>query len=152
MPRASTQSGKGTTARPRKRAWVRQRDIEIILMRQLAAYLVVPIFVVNTKGTVLFYNEPAEALIGRQFDEFDEMAMAEWTTVFKPRDEHDVPLPLESQPLVIALQRHVPAYRRLRITGLDGVPHSLEVVAFPLQGQGNRMLGAAALFWESKEK
>lgn len=131
---------------------VRQRDIEIILMRQLASYLIVPIFVVDTNGTVLFYNEPAEALIGRHFDEAGEMQMAEWTTVFKPRDEHDAPLPLEHQPLVIALRRHAPAYRRVRITGLDGVVRSLEVVAFPLQGQGNRMLGAAALFWESRDK
>lgn len=131
---------------------MRQRDIEIILMRQLASYLVVPIFVVDTKGTVLFYNEPAEALIGRQFDEAGEMPMADWTTVFNPRDERDVPLPLENQPLVIALRRRVPAYGRVRITGLDGVARSLEVVAFPLQGQGNRMLGAAALFWESEKK
>ncbi|MGH2361653.1 MAG: PAS domain-containing protein [bacterium] len=129
-----------------------QRDIEIILMRQLASYLVVPIFVVDTKGTLLFYNEPAEALIGRQFDEAGEMQEADWTTVFKPRDEHDAPLPLDSQPLVIALRRQVPAYRRVRITGLDGVARSLEVVAFPLQGQGNRMLGAAALFWETDHK
>lgn len=141
----------GTTGEPRNGARVRQRDIEIILMRQLASYLVVPIFVVDNQGTMLFYNEPAEALIGRQFDEAGEMPMAEWTTVFKTRDAHDVPLPLDRQPLVIALRRRVPAYLRLRITGLDGVIRSLEVVAFPLQGQGNRMLGAAALFWESKE-
>lgn len=126
-----------------------QRDIEIILMRQLATYLVVPIFIVDTKGELLFYNEPAEMLIGRPFDEAGEMPMAEWTTVFHPRDEHDVPIPEDRQPLVIALRRGVPAYRRVQITSLDGVARSLEVVAFPLQGQGNRMLGAAALFWET---
>ncbi len=125
-----------------------QRDIEIILMRQLASYLVVPIFVVDTEGTMLFYNEPAEALLGRQFDEAGEMPLREWSTVFRPRDEDDSPLAPDNLPLVIALRKRIPATRRIRITGLDGVARQLDFVAFPLQGQGNRILGAAALFWE----
>lgn len=129
-----------------------QRDIEIILMRQLASYLIVPIFVVDTEGVMLFYNEPAEALLGRQFDEAGEMPMREWTTIFQPRDENNAPLPPDGLPLVIALRRRVPAQRRIRITGLDGVARHLEIVAFPLQGQGNRMLGAAAMFWEVDSK
>ncbi len=125
-----------------------QRDIEIILMRQLASYLVVPIFVVDTEGRMLFYNEPAEALLGRQFDEAGEMPMGEWSTIFNPRDDDGSLLPPDSLPLVIALRKRIPATRRVRITGLDGVARRLDIVAFPLQGQGNRILGAAALFWE----
>lgn len=125
-----------------------QHDIEIILMRQLASYLVVPIFVVDTEGTMLFYNEPAEALLGRQFDEAGEMPMGEWSTIFNPRDDDGALLPPDSLPLVIALRKRIPATRRIRITGLDGVARELDIVAFPLQGQGNRILGAAALFWE----
>ena len=33
--------------------------IQIILMRQLAGYLSVPLFLVDPKGDLLFYNEPA---------------------------------------------------------------------------------------------
>ena len=43
--------------------------IQIILMRQLAGYLSVPLFLVGPNGDLLFYNEPAEAIIGRRFDE-----------------------------------------------------------------------------------
>jgi hypothetical protein len=43
--------------------------IQIILTRQLAGYLSVPLFLVDPKGDLLFYNEPAEALLGRRFDE-----------------------------------------------------------------------------------
>ena len=50
--------------------------IELILMRQLASHLRVPIFLVDGQGTLLFYNEPAEALLGRRFDEAGEMKMA----------------------------------------------------------------------------
>ena len=38
--------------------------IQIILTRQLAAYLSVPLFLVDPKANLLFYNEPAEAILG----------------------------------------------------------------------------------------
>lgn len=124
-----------------------QKQIEVILMRQLASYLAMPIFVVDPQGTLLFYNEPAEALLGRQFDEAGEMPMQEWATIFSPRDEDGSPLPPEALPLVTAIQQREPAQRKIWITGLDGVSRTLEVIAFPLEGQGGRLLGAAAIFW-----
>lgn len=123
-----------------------QRQVEIILMRQLASYLALPIFVVDPEGNLLYYNPPAEALLGRQFDEVGEMPMGEWSTIFAPADEAGVPLRPEALPLVIALQKRQPAHRRVWITGLDGVSRQLEVVAFPLEGQGRRFLGAVAVF------
>jgi hypothetical protein len=53
--------------------------IQIILTRQLAGYLSVPTFLVDPKGTLLFYKQPAEALLGRRFD---EMPAEEWSTIF----------------------------------------------------------------------
>ena len=35
-------------------------DVEIILMRQFASYLALPIFVVDPKGDLIYFNEPAE--------------------------------------------------------------------------------------------
>jgi PAS domain-containing protein len=40
-----------------------------LLVRQLASYLFVPVLVVDTTGTVVFYNEPAERILGVRFDE-----------------------------------------------------------------------------------
>ncbi len=124
-----------------------QQEVEVILMRHLASYLAVPIFVVDREGNLLFYNEPAEALLGRPFDEAGEMPMAEWSTAFSPCDEDGRPLPPASLPLVIALRRREPAHKAIRITGLDGVSRRIEIMAFPLMGQGGRVLGAAAMFW-----
>jgi PAS domain-containing protein len=124
-----------------------QKQIEVILMRQLASYLAMPIFGVDPQGTLLFYNEPAEALLGRQFDEAGEMPMQEWTTIFSPTDEDGSPLPPEALPLVTAIQQRRPSQRTFRITGLDGVSRTIEFIAFPLEGQGGRLLGAAAIFW-----
>ncbi len=125
-----------------------QREIEIILMRQLASYLTVPIFVVDPVGTLLFYNEPAEALLGRVFDEAGEMPIGEWATIFRPTDDEGHPLAPDALPLVVALKQRQPARRALWIVGLDGVPRKIDVVAFPLIGQGNRLLGAAAVLWD----
>lgn len=124
-----------------------QKEIEVILMRQLASYLAMPIFVVDPDGNLLFYNEPAEALLGRQFDEAGEMPLEEWSTVFNPRSEDGTALPPEALPLVVAVQRRQPAASTIRITGLDGVARLIHIIAFPLEGQGRRLLGAAAVFW-----
>ncbi len=40
------------------------QPIQMILMKQLAGYLSVPLFLVGPNGDLLFYNEPAEAILG----------------------------------------------------------------------------------------
>jgi PAS domain-containing protein len=49
------------------------------------------LFVVDTNGTLLFYNEPAEAILGRRFDETGEMPESEWRRIFVAMDEQGVP-------------------------------------------------------------
>ncbi len=127
-----------------------QKEIELILARQLASYLVMPIFIVDPKGTLIYYNEPAEGILGRHFEETGEMPVEEWSTLFNPTDENDKPLAPELLPLVIALTQHRPAHRDMWIQGLDGVRRLIEVTAFPINGQAERYLGALAIFWEAK--
>jgi PAS domain-containing protein len=125
-----------------------QKDIEVILMRQLASYLAMPIFLVDPAGNLLFYNEPAEVLLGRRYEETGEMPVAEWSLIFEPTTEDGAPLPSDDLPLVIALRKHQAAHRAFRIRGLDGIFRSIQLTAFPLQGQGGRLLGAVAILWE----
>ena len=125
-----------------------QRPIELILTRQLASYLAMPIFVVDTSGNLVFYNEPAEAVLGRRYEESGEMPLEEWSTVFSQTADDGSPIPRDSLPLVIALKKRRAAHRSLRIRGLDGVRRRIEVTAFPLEGQGGRQLGAVAILWE----
>ncbi len=126
-----------------------QHPIEVILMRQLASYLAMPIFLVDPAGNLLFYNEPAEALLGHRYDETGELPLSEWARIFQPVSESGSPLMPEALPLVIALQQRRAAHLALQIHGLDGVLRTLEVTAFPLEGQGERYLGAVAIFWEA---
>ena len=128
-----------------------QQEVELILMRQLASYLAMPIFLAATDGDMLYYNQAAAALLGRSFEEADAMPLTELSNVFQITDEDGSPLPPEAIPLGIALQQRRPAHRRLRFRSLDGVERQIEVTAFPLGGQGGRHLGAVAIFWEADD-
>jgi PAS domain-containing protein len=127
-----------------------QQEIEVILARQLADYLALPIFLVDQAGDLLFYNEPAEAILGHRYAETGPMPAQQWATVFQPIDEDGRPLPAARLPLMVALQAGHPAHSGFWIRGLDGVLRQIEVMAFPLIGQNNRHLGAVAIFWEAR--
>jgi hypothetical protein len=122
--------------------------IQIILARQLAGYLSVPVFLVDPSGNLLFYNEPAEVVLGRRFEETGSMCAEEWSSAFKPFDEDGQPIPPDNLPLRITLSKQRPSYRRLLIQGLDGHRHHIEVASIPITGLQGEFLGAAALFWE----
>jgi PAS domain-containing protein len=124
------------------------QEIEMILMRQLASYLAMPICIVDPAGNLVFYNEPAEPIVGRRFEETGEMSMGEWSTVFEPTDEEGMLIPFKEHPLVVALNERRYTHRILWIRGLDNVQRHVEATCFPLIGQANRYLGAVAIFWE----
>jgi PAS domain-containing protein len=126
-----------------------QQEIEVILSRHLAECLAMPIFIVNPEGDLIFYNEPAEAILGQSYTETGTMPAKEWATIFQPFDSEGNPLPPEELPLMIALREHHPAHKLFNIQGKDGISRSIEVTAFPLIGQADRFLGAIAIFWES---
>jgi PAS domain-containing protein len=127
---------------------VPQHEIEVILMRELASYLATAVFVVDPSGTLIYYNEPAESLLGTRFDETGRMTMEEWTTGFERFGRDGQPLTQEQLPLVQALRNQRPAHGAFSIRGRDGVIRHLDVTAIPIIGQAGRHLGAAALFWE----
>jgi PAS domain-containing protein len=122
--------------------------IEIILTRQLAEYLSVPAFLVDPKGDLLFYNEPAETILGRRFEESGGMPAEEWSRCFTPVDDDGQPIAPADLPLMITLATRMPAHKRFCILGHDGVSRRIEVTAIPIAGLHGDFLGAAALFWE----
>ncbi len=75
-------------------------EIEIILNRQLADCLSIPVFITDTEGNLIFYNEPAEEILGKRYEETGEMSVEVWGTVFKPVDENGNPLAPDDLPLV----------------------------------------------------
>jgi PAS domain-containing protein len=124
------------------------RDIELILTRQLASYLKMPILIVDPKGDLLFFNESAESILGRRFEETGVIRRGEWSMLFTPTADDGSLIPREEQPLFIATEQRRPAYGRSWIRGLDGMKRQIEGIAFPLQGVADRFLGAVGVFWE----
>jgi PAS domain-containing protein len=129
-----------------------QVPVPVILMRQVAGYLAMPIFLVDSAGNLVFYNEAAEPLLGRRFEESGEMTLGEWSTIFTPTDESGAPLPADTLPVSVALEKRRPAHRAFWIRGLDGIRRKIEATAFPLEGQSGRHLGAVAVFWEQEQR
>lgn len=124
------------------------RELIIILARDLTSRLATPAFVVDAEGTLVYFNEAAEPVLGRTYAESGELRAGEWATEWNPTDGQGQPIPLEQLPLGIAFREGRAAHRAMGITGEDGVARDIEVTAFPLFAQPDVVLGAIAVFWE----
>jgi PAS domain-containing protein len=126
-----------------------QHSVEMILIRQLAGYLFVPVLVVDTEGTVIFYNEPAERILGVRFEETGRIDREEADRLVElsvdPAEGQDDP----ERPLLTALQQRRPVHaRRWLLRRSDRVRLQVELTVFPIIDQEERVLGAMAMFWE----
>ncbi len=127
------------------------KEIEVILSRQLADCLSIPIFLVDTKGDLIFYNEPAEEILGKRFEETGPMPVEVWSTIFKIQDDNGELIPKEELSLYRSLAHQVPAQTTLWLESLNGIKHHLYVTSLPLIGEANRFLGALAIFWKKED-
>lgn len=126
----------------------RQKNLVLILARELASKLATPMFVADADGKLVFYNEPAEDIIGRSFSEAGEMDADQWSELFEIRTLEGKPITLEENPAGIALVNRRPAHGSLRIRGLDGVERALSVTGLPLFAHTAELVGVVAIFWE----
>lgn len=124
-----------------------QLPIELILLRQAASYLSLPVFLVDAAGRLVYFNDPAEPLLGLRFEEVGELEMTDWLGAFRPGDEAGRPFEPEEVPLVAALRDARPVHARLTIVGHDGSRRAIEASCLPLRGQAGGLLGAIAWFW-----
>ena len=125
--------------------------IEIILSRQLADSLNIPVFIVDPEGNLLFYNAPAEELLGRRFEDTGEMPMVEWSTAFYPTDVDGNPIPTDKIPLVNSIHNHVPAHNNFWIKSFDGRSVNISATAIPIIGLAGKFVGAMAMFWDTEK-
>src|SRR5437867_5176098 len=95
--------------------------VELILARQLASGLAVPVLLVDNRGDTLFYNEPAEAIFGRRFDEIDALPFEERTAMLAPRRATGEQLAADDLPGMTAMRERRPAHAEFFIHGFDGV-------------------------------
>src|SRR6185295_10751974 len=105
-----------------------QLPVEMILVRQLAGYLFVPVLLVDTTGTVVFYNEPAERILGVRFEETGRIGREEADRLVELTDDPAAKPGDAGAPLGIALEERRPAYaQRLMLRRSDRVRLQIEV-------------------------
>ena len=126
--------------------------IELILNRQLADCLAIPVFITDTIGNLLFYNEPAEEILGKRYEDTGEMPVEQWSTVFKNKDENGQFLPPEELPLVKTLKNRLPFNKTFWIESLQGKAEKISVTSYPIIGRAGSFLGAVAIFWRPSEE
>jgi PAS domain-containing protein len=127
-------------------------EIELILNRQLADCLSIPVFITDTTGNLLFYNEPAEEVLGRRFEDTGEMRVEEWSTIFKPYDIDGNVIPPEDLPLVKTLTNQFPYHKTFWIKSLQGNSEKISLTSYPILGRTGKFLGAVAIFWALKNE
>jgi PAS domain-containing protein len=129
---------------------VRQRNVALILARELAVNLSTPMWIWDEQGELVYYNEHVQEILGGRstdvgVEHLDQLPQ------FAPEDMDGNPIEVDELPSAIATRQHRPAQRNIRIVGLDGVKKTLAVTAFPLFARGGEFVGAVSVFWEVED-
>jgi PAS domain-containing protein len=142
-----TPTGIGSGAVPVRR----QKSLVLILAREFASQLATPMFVADAEGSLVFYNEAAERVLGRTFAEAGELSAHEWPQTFRAESIDGEPLELGEMPAGRAFLERRPTHGTHRIVGLDGVSRIVSVTAFPLFTHADEISGVVCIFWEGTE-
>jgi PAS domain-containing protein len=134
----STESGK--TSGP---------SLPLILARELAANLATPMYLIDAEGTLVFFNEAAELMLGRRYSEVGPITALEFGTMLEPAYLDGTPMRRRDSPAGVAFYRHEPCHRTLLATTLEGTREQFEVTAYPLFGHVGDMHGVLTVFWRA---
>jgi len=129
-----------------------QKHLVLILAREFASNLATPMLITDERGTLIFFNEAAEGIVGRTFSETGERSLDEWSERASARTLDSEPIPLERRAAAITLYERRPAHQQLLITALDGSERRIELTAFPLFAHGDEFLGVVLIFWPLGEE
>jgi PAS domain-containing protein len=125
--------------------------IELILMRQLASCLAMPIALSDAQGRLIYLNEPAESVLGLRFESVQLLAGVLLAEVLHATDLDGNPLPSGELPMRFAIEHRRPTHRKFRIAPAEGGERCVEGTAFPLVSQGGDHVGTVSIFWEALE-
>jgi len=127
---------------------VQQRNLVLILARDLADKLASAVFVVDEEGTLVYFNEAAAEILGRTFGEVGMLREQEWSETFPAIEFDGREMTPDQLPLVVARRERRPSHRAFRIRNIEGEERAIAVTALPLFARKDEFVGAAAIFWE----
>jgi len=130
---------------------VGQRNLVLILARDLADKLASAALIVDREGTLVYFNERCAEILDVTFAEVGPVSLDVLSKDFFATDLHGRPIAPEEVPLASALRHENPVHRTMRIQSAQGKPCDIAVTALPLFAHADECVGAMALFWEHEE-
>lgn len=127
------------------------KPIELILLRQLARRLPMPVAIVDALGNLVYFNPASQRLLGLDPAVIGEYPTSRFDELLDPRQADGSPMEVRDMSIMVALHDRRPQQSKMILHGSDGVPHSVVTNAVPLDGQGGALLGAMSIFWEVDE-
>ena len=126
-------------------------SLPLILARELAANLATPMFLIDAGGTLVYFNEAAELLLGKSYGEVGGITALEFGATLELENVDGTPMRRRDSPAGVAFYDREPSHRTLLATTLDGARQPFEVTAYPLFGHVGDMHGVLTVFWRAKE-
>jgi hypothetical protein len=124
-------------------------SLPLILARELAANLAMPMFLIDGEGILVFFNEAAELMLGKSYGEVGPITALEFGTMLDTAYLDGTPMRRRDSPAGVAFYRRVPCHQTVLATTLDGTREQFEVTAYPLFGHVDEMHGVLAVFWRA---
>jgi PAS domain S-box-containing protein len=108
-------------------------------------------FLIDAGGTLVYFNEAAELLLGKSYGEVGGITALEFGAMLELEKVDGTPMRRRDSPAGVAYYEREPSHRTLLATTLDGTRHPFEVTAYPLFGHVGDMHGVLTVFWRAKE-
>jgi hypothetical protein len=124
------------------------KPLPLILARELASNLATPMFLLDMRGMLVYYNDAAAILIGKPFAELGEIPAGEFGAVLALTTLSGEPVRRRDTPAGVAFFEQRPSHKTLLATSYDGVRRRVEATAYPLFGATGEMHGVVSVFWE----
>ncbi|MEP7321436.1 MAG: hypothetical protein ABI761_05930 [Saprospiraceae bacterium] len=118
------------------------QEIEFILSRQLAEYISTPVVLVDHDGRMIYYNESAEYILGKKYNESGEIESREWDNRFFEDHDRRTTLDMLDLPFVKILSvRHI-MQGEFWMRNFEEIEQKVLMICIPLVGLAQRELGA----------
>jgi PAS domain S-box-containing protein len=128
-----------------------QKNLVLIMAREFASKLATATFLIDANGRLVYFNEPAERILGQSFAELGEIGESDWASLLAVEELDGTPMPMDVRPAAIALRERRPAHHTFRFAGLDGRWRAISATAFPLLASPQEVVGVVSIFWEVGE-
>lgn len=124
-----------------------QHSLALIVAREFASSVTVPVILVDATNSLVFYNESAAAAFGAPYGAGPSLSSGDWARRFQPAAPGGAPLERSALPVVTALEQGSPAHAEVEVTAPDGGRVVVAMTAIPLFSAPGELAGAMLVGW-----